>query len=364
MNDEPPIKPGMIVGILGGGQLGRMLALAAAELGLSCHIYCPDQKSPAFAVAAARTIAPYEDEDALAAFAGAVDVVTFEFENIPADTLRFLAERVTVLPGPASLEPIQDRLSEKQLIADLGIPVPPFAPVAEQADIYSALARTGRPAVLKTRRFGYDGKGQATIRAGDDPVGAWRVIGQAAAILEAFVPFVREVSVILARGRDGAMRAYDVVENVHKDGILATSTVPADLAPDLAEEAVDIARRIAVALDHVGVLAVEMFVMERGARRLLVNEIAPRVHNSGHWTTDGCLCSQFEQHIRAIAGWPLGDTTRHSNAVMTNLIGNEASQWPEIVGEASARLHLYGKAESRPGRKMGHVNRISPRDSY
>ncbi len=361
MNEEPPIKPGMIVGILGGGQLGRMLALAAAELGLSCHIYCPDTKSPAFAVAAARTVAPYDDESALAAFAGAVDVVTFEFENIPVETLRFLAGKVPVFPGPASLEPTQDRLSEKHLISELGIPVPAFAVVAEQADIYSALARTGRPAILKTRRMGYDGKGQASIRAGDDPAGAWRLIGQAPAVLEAFVAFEREVSVILARGRDGATRAYDVVENVHKDGILATSTVPATIPPNLANDAVAIAERIAAALDHVGVLAVEMFVTGGETPRLLVNEIAPRVHNSGHWTTDGCLCSQFEQHIRAIAGWPLGSTERHSNAVMTNLIGDAAAEWSTLAAEPGARLHLYGKAESRPGRKMGHVNRIAPR---
>ncbi|MEP0320751.1 5-(carboxyamino)imidazole ribonucleotide synthase [Bauldia litoralis] len=361
MSEEPPIKPGMIVGILGGGQLGRMLALAAAELGLSCHIYCPDTKSPAFAVSAARTIAPYDDESALAAFAGAVDVVTFEFENIPVETLRFLAEKVAVFPGPGSLAPTQDRLTEKTLITDLGIPVPAFAVVAEQADIYSALAKTGRPAILKTRRLGYDGKGQAAIRAGDDPVGAWRVIGQAPAVLESLVPFEREVSVILARGRDGATAAYDVVENVHKDGILSTSTVPASIPAELTGEAVSIAQRIAEALDHVGVLAVEMFVMSGGGPRLLVNEIAPRVHNSGHWTTDACLCSQFEQHIRAIAGWPLGSIERHSDTVMTNLIGDEVAEWPTLAAEAGARPHLYGKAEARPGRKMGHVNRITPR---
>ncbi len=361
MSEAPPIKPGMIVGILGGGQLGRMLALAAAELGLSCHIYCPDPKSPAFAVAAVRTIAPYDDEAALTAFAAAVDVVTFEFENIPAATLRFLAERVAVLPGPASLESSQDRLTEKRLIAGLGIPVPAFAEVTQQADIYSALAKTGRPALLKTRRLGYDGKGQALVRPGDDPVAAWRAIGQAPALLEAFVPFQREVSVILARGRDGSTRAYDIAENIHEGGILATTTVPAHIPADLAAEAVDIAERIAATLDHVGVLAVEMFVAAGSGPRLLVNEIAPRVHNSGHWTVDACLCSQFEQHIRAIAGWPLGSVERHSDVVMTNLIGDAVADWASIAAEPAARLHLYGKTDTQPGRKMGHVNRITRR---
>jgi 5-(carboxyamino)imidazole ribonucleotide synthase len=352
----------MIVGILGGGQLGRMLSMAAAELGLSCHVYCPDPKSPAFAVSAARTIAPYDDEDALAAFAGAVDLVTYEFENIPVATVRFLETRVAVFPGAASLEPAQDRLAEKQMIAGLGIPVAPYAEVSKQADIYSALARTGRPAILKTRRLGYDGKGQAQIRAGDDPVAAWRAVGEIPAVLEAHVPFEREVSVILARARDGSTRAYDVTENVHEGGILALSTVPAAIQDDIAEEAVAIAARISAALGHVGVIAVEMFVTAGNGRpRLMVNEIAPRVHNSGHWTSDACLCSQFEQHIRAIAGWPLGEPARHSDAVMTNLIGQAADQWPALLAEPGARLHLYGKTETLPGRKMGHINRVTPR---
>jgi 5-(carboxyamino)imidazole ribonucleotide synthase len=358
VHDERPISPGMVVGILGGGQLGRMLALAAAELGLSCHIYCPDPKSPAFAVATARTVAPYEDEAALAAFAGTVDVVTFEFENVPVATLRFLAERVPVYPRQRSLEVAQDRFDEKRLMGELGIPVPAFAPVAVQSDIYSALARTGRPAILKTRRLGYDGKGQATIRSGDDLVAAWRSIGEAPAILEALIAFEREVSVILARARDGTMRSYDISENRHVDGILAETTVPANVTPERAAEAVAIAEKVAEALGHVGVLAVEMFVVPGGA--LLVNEIAPRVHNSGHWTTDACITSQFEQHIRAICGWPLGDTDRHSDVVMENLIGDDIGRWPELLAEPASRLHLYGKTEARPGRKMGHVNRLRP----
>jgi 5-(carboxyamino)imidazole ribonucleotide synthase len=362
MDDLPPVRPGMVVGILGGGQLGRMLALAAAELGLSCHIYCPDPKSPAFAVAAARTVAPYDDEAALAAFAAAVDVVTYEFENVPAATARFLAERVALLPSPRSLEIAQDRFLEKDFVARLGIATPGYAEVARQGDIYSALARTGRPAILKTRRLGYDGKGQALIRTGDDPVSAWRAIGEVPATLESFVAFEREVSVIIARGRDGAARTFDVAENVHAGGILAETRVPAALPAAARAAAVALAGRIADALDHVGVLAVEMFVVPIGSdKRVLVNEIAPRVHNSGHWTSDACLISQFEQHIRAVCGWPLADPARHSDATMTNLIGEEVASWPALAAEPGARLHLYGKSEARPGRKMGHVTRLRPR---
>jgi 5-(carboxyamino)imidazole ribonucleotide synthase len=362
MSDLPPVRPGMVVGILGGGQLGRMLSLAAAELGLSTHVYCPDAKSPAFAVAAARTIAPYDDEAALAAFAGAVDVVTYEFENVPLATVQFLAERIAVLPGARSLEIAQDRLFEKELMAGLAIPVASYAEVGKQADIYSALARTGRPAILKTRRLGYDGKGQALIRAGDDPVSAWRAVGETPAILESFVPFEREISVIAARSRDGTLRAFDIAGNVHEAGLLARTVVPAAVPQRLAVEAVATTGRIAEALGHVGVLAVEMFVVPGdGGPRLLVNEIAPRVHNSGHWTSDACLVSQFEQHIRAICGWPLGDPTRHSDVTMTNLIGEAAADWAAIAAEPAALLHLYGKTETRPGRKMGHVNRLSAR---
>lgn len=358
---ETGLPPPLVVGILGGGQLGRMLATAAAELGLSCHVFCPDPASPAFAVAAARTIAAYDDETALAAFARSVDVVTYEFENVPVATARFLAGLVPVLPGPLSLEVAQDRLAEKELMGKLGISVPAFAPVASQSDIYSALARTGRPAILKTRRMGYDGKGQIVIRSGDDLHTAWRAIGEVPAILEALVAFEREVSVILARGADGAMRAYDICENRHVAGILAETTIPANVSPALADEAVAIAEQIAENLGHVGVLAVEMFVVADGpAPRLLVNEIAPRVHNSGHWTSDACTVSQFEQHIRAVCGFPLGDTDRHCDVVMENLIGDDIARAPAILAEPGARLHLYGKTESRPGRKMGHVNRVRP----
>lgn len=359
MIDVPAIHPGMTIGILGGGQLGRMLAVAAAELGFSCHIFCADAQSPAFAVAARRTIAPYDDESALAAFAEAVSVVTFEFENVPAATARFLAERVPVFPNPRALEVSQDRLAEKQLMSELGVAVAPFMQVDALAGIYSAMAKTGRPAVLKTRRLGYDGKGQAIIRPGDDPVAAWRTIGEQPAVMEKLIDFEKEVSVILARGQDGTIRAYDLAHNEHRVGILRRSSVPAQVDADVATQAVEIAESIATALEFVGILAVEMFLLNANARsRLLVNEIAPRVHNSGHWTQDGARTSQFEQHIRAVVGWPLGDPSRHSDVVMTNLIGSDVDGWEALAAEPGARLHLYGKTEARPGRKMGHVNRI------
>jgi 5-(carboxyamino)imidazole ribonucleotide synthase len=285
-------------------------------------------------------------------------VVTFEFENVPVATVRALAARVPVFPEARSLEVAQDRLAEKMLMGELGIAVPAFAPVASQTDIYSALAKIGRPAILKTRCLGYDGKGQAAIRSGDDLVAAWRAIGEAPAILEAFVACEHEISVVLARAADGTMRAYDICENRHVNGILATTTVPANVTPKLAGRAVGIAEQIAVALTHVGILTVEMFLLADGA--LLVNEIAPRVHNSGHWTQDACLTSQFEQHVRAICGWPLGDPDRHSDVTMENLIGVDANRWQQILAEPGAHLHVYGKAEARPGRKMGHVNRIRP----
>jgi 5-(carboxyamino)imidazole ribonucleotide synthase len=362
MTRDSVLRPGATIGILGGGQLGRMLATAAAELGFRCHVFCPDGESPAFDVAAARTVAAYENESALAAFAGSVDVVTYEFENVPAATADFLGEQVDVLPGPRALAVSQDRLSEKELMQSLGIPVAPFAAVDDLAGLEAALERLGRPSILKTRRFGYDGKGQVAIRKDDDAAAAFEAIAGKPAVLEGFVTFTREVSALVVRGRTGETAVYDIVENIHRNHILATSTVPARLAEATAEAARAIAAQVAEALDYVGLLAVEMFVVEEeGAERLIVNEIAPRVHNSGHWTQDGCLVSQFENHIRAIAGWPLGSTARHSDAVMTNLIGDETDAWQSLAAEPGARLHLYGKAESRPGRKMGHVNRLSPR---
>ena len=361
MPDAGALPPGSTIGILGGGQLGRMLALAAARLGLKCHIYCPDPESPAFDVAAAKTAAPYEDRDALSTFARAVQVVTYEFENVDVGAAEFLAEIVPVRPGPRALAVSQDRLTEKQFLNGLGIGTAPFADVPDDAMLGDAIGRIGLPAILKSRRFGYDGKGQARLAESGDPMAAYRAGGAGAAILEGLVPFAREVSIIAARALDGSIVAYDVAENVHRDGILATSTVPATLLPATAAEALEIARKILDALDYVGVIGIELFVVEEGgAERLLVNEFAPRVHNSGHWTEDACLTSQFENHIRAVAGWPLGSPARHSDVVMTNLIGADAEHWQSIAAEPDARLHLYGKREFRAGRKMGHVNRIRP----
>lgn len=357
-----PVAPGGTIGILGGGQLGRMLAMAAAQLGLKCHIYCPDTEVPAADVAAALTRAPYADAAALAAFADAVDVVTYEFENVPAETARVLAEHAPVRPGPLALATAQDRLTEKNFLSRQGIATAPFADVASAGDLAAALERIGAPAILKTRRFGYDGKGQARIAGAAEADAAWDAIGRTPAILEGFVPFEREISVVVARGIDGETAAYDPVENIHKDHILDRSYAPAALDAALAAEACAIAGRIVGALDYVGVMGVEMFLLPEstGTARLIVNEIAPRVHNSGHWTMDACASGQFEQHVRAICGWPLGSPARHADAVMTNLIGAAADGWAAIAAEPGARLHLYGKAEARPGRKMGHVNRLFP----
>lgn len=353
-----PLPPGATIGILGGGQLGRMAALSAAQLGYRCHIYSPDADAPAKEVSAAQTTAPYEDQAAARAFANAVDVVTFEFENVPDETLAAIAEIADVRPGVEALHVSQDRAIEKTFLADTGIGTAPWAPVSSAGDLAEARA-IGFPAILKTARFGYDGKGQVRVGAEDDLEAAWAGIGNAPAVLEGFVDFEREISVIVARGADGQTRSYSPVDNVHRDHILHTTSAPSTIDAALAATAREIAGRIATALDLVGLLAVEMFVTRGG--ELLVNEIAPRPHNSGHWTMDACAVSQFEQFIRAVAGLPLGDPERHSDAVMTNLIGDEADRWLEISREAGACLHLYGKAESRPGRKMGHVNRLSPK---
>jgi 5-(carboxyamino)imidazole ribonucleotide synthase len=353
-----PLAPGSTIGILGGGQLGRMLALAAAKLGFKCHIYGPEADSPAFQVSAAHTIGAYTDFAALGRFAKAVDVVTYEFENVPAETATFFEDRVPLSPNAAALRTAQDRVEEKTFIAGLGIRVAPFAAVADEEGLEGAIARIGRPAILKTRRFGYDGKGQTKITAGTSTAVAWAEIGKAPAILEGFVNFDREISVIAARGQDGAIAIYDVPENRHEDHILRTAMVPASISAEIAAEAHAIATKIIAALDYVGVMGIEMFVGESG---LAVNEIAPRVHNSGHWTMDACHVSQFEQHIRAICGWPLGSTLRHSDVVMTNLLGEDANSWESLAADAAAIIHLYGKAEARRGRKMGHVNRLTPR---
>jgi 5-(carboxyamino)imidazole ribonucleotide synthase len=359
------LEPGGTIGVLGGGQLGRMLALAAADLGLKTHIYTPEADSPAFDVCAEATCAPYEDEAALTRFAQAVDLVTYEFENVPARTAAILEALRPVRPGPAALAVSQDRLDEKDFLTSLGIATAPYVRVDDAGALARAVAQFGRPSLLKTRRFGYDGKGQAIIREGSDLAATFRGLGGQPAILEGIVPFVKEVSVVAARGIDGSFAAYDVAENVHSNHILSSSRVPAIILPETAHRAVAATQRVADALNYIGVIAVEMFVCETASgdggieQILLVNEIAPRVHNSGHWTQDGALTSQFEQHIRAIAGWPLGTPRRLGGAVeMRNLIGEDALAYAELLHEDGACLHLYGKAKVRPGRKMGHVTRI------
>jgi len=354
MTATEPLPPGSIIGILGGGQLGRMLALAAARLGMKTHIFCPDPESPAFDVTPRRTVAAYDDDIALAAFAAAVDVVTYEFENVPVATARFLAARKPLHPGAAALEIAQDRLREKTFVSGLGIGVAPWRPVASRADLDSAIADLGPPAVLKTTRLGYDGKGQRLLRAPADAAAAFAELEPKPLVLEAFIPFDREVSVIVARGATGEIRAFDPAENVHRHHILATSTVPANLTAAQTTAAVEAASRIVAALDYVGVLGVEFFV---AGDTLLVNEIAPRVHNSGHWTEAVCVTDQFEQHIRAILGWPLGDPTRLADVQLENLIGEAALNLPARLGPG-IRPHLYGKREARPGRKMGHLDHI------
>ncbi|MCC6303732.1 MAG: 5-(carboxyamino)imidazole ribonucleotide synthase [Rhodobacteraceae bacterium] len=346
--------PGACLGILGGGQLGRMLALAAARLGLRAHVYDPDPGCPAAAVAWRTTAAGWDDAAALAAFAGASDVVTFEFENIPAAALATIEGLRPLRPGRRSLATSADRLHEKMFLAGLGLVTAPFAGVDGPADLGEAIAATGLPAILKTRRLGYDGKGQARIDAEGEATAALAAIGGGPAILEGFVAFEREASVIAARGLAGAVVAYEPGENRHEGGILRRTTVPARLSGRQRAEAVLIAGRILNALDHIGVMGVELFVTATG---LLVNEIAPRVHNSGHWTQAGCVVDQFEQHVRAVMGWPLGDGRRHGDVEMVNLIGAEVAGALALAADPGVQLHLYGKAEARPGRKMGHLNR-------
>lgn len=355
MNEGLP--PGATIGILGGGQLGRMLAMAAARLGLKAHVFDPDAAAPAGQVAR-MTTAAYSDPAALAAFAATVDVVTYEFENIPTTALDVLQALRPIRPGRHALAISQDRIAEKDFLTGLGLVTAPYAAVTDATSLDDALARIGTPAILKTTRLGYDGKGQARLASPADAPAALAAMAGAPAVLEGFVVFEREVSVIAARGLDGSVAAFDPGENVHEGGILRTTTVPARLSPSLRSDAVLIAARILNALDYVGVLGVELFVTPSG---LLVNEIAPRVHNSGHWTQNGCAIDQFEQHIRAVAGWPLGDGSRHSDVTMENLIGEDIARLPQITREPGAALHLYGKAEAREGRKMGHVNRVRPR---
>ncbi len=350
------LPPGSVIGILGGGQLGRMLSVSASRLGYRCHIYEPGA-APAGDVAHAVTTAPYEDEAALRAFAAAVDVITYEFENVPTSALDLLESLRPIRPNRRALAVSQDRVSEKSFLNDLGLQTAPWAAVNSEADLKAAADQLGLPAILKTTRLGYDGKGQVRLESLTDIPAAWASMNGAACVLEGFVAFDREVSVIAARSLDGQVACFDPGENIHQGGILRTTTVPARLTPGQRADAILVAARILNALDYVGVMGVELFVTARG---LLVNEIAPRVHNSGHWTLDGAETSQFEQHVRAIAGWPLGETGRIGRVEMTNLIGDDVSTWHELLAEPGAHLHLYGKAEARPGRKMGHVTRIRP----
>ena len=361
-NRTLPLQRGATIGIMGGGQLGRMLAMAAARLGFRTHIFAPAGDNPAFAVAHAHTEAGFDDEAALKAFAGSCDVITYEWENVPVKACDLIDGLCPVRPKPDVLRVSQDRVAEKSYISGLRIPVPDFHPAASVEELEEAVSHIGRPAVLKTRRFGYDGKGQARIKDGTDLTAAFAEIGGQPAILEAFVPFEREVSVIAARDVHGTIACFDVAENVHENGILRSSTVPAKLKPRTASHARHIAATLLDALDYVGVIGVEMFLSVKGGEEsLMVNEIAPRVHNSGHWTEAACHVSQFEQHIRAITGWPLGDTRRHSDCVMENLLGDEIEATRDLTGIAGAVVHDYGKAEVRQGRKMGHVTRLKLR---
>lgn len=355
------VPPGSVIGILGGGQLGRMSALAAARLGYRVHVYCPEADGPAAQVSWKNTVAAYDNLAALEAFARSVDLVTFEFENIPAATADILACLKPTRPGPRVLHTTQERLREKRFLEGIGVPVTAFREATSPAGLAQAVAEIGRPSVLKSASFGYDGKGQVRIDAGTDLLTAWAQMGGSVAILEGFVDFDCEISVIVARGPDGAVALYEPARNRHKNHILDTSTVPAGIPHMIAHAAEAIARRIAGEIELIGLLAVEMFVTRDG--RVLVNELAPRPHNSGHWSIDGAITSQFEQHIRAVCGLALGNPERHSDTTMTNLIGDEVETWPQLLADPDAKLHLYGKAEARAGRKMGHWCRLSPKSS-
>lgn len=352
------IPPGSTIGILGGGQLGRMTAMAAARLGYATVVLAPEADAPAADAARRHIRAAYDEPDAVADFLAAVDVVTLEWENVPVDAVRRIAAVRPVRPAAAVLEITQDRLAEKQFVQDLGITTAPFAAVDDLANLRTARAQLGDHGILKTRRMGYDGKGQVRLGPGADLAAALATLHQVPAILEGFVRFEREISVITARRPGGEMRSYPPVENRHQGQILIETLAPAVLPAAVAAAAVGIAERIAEALALEGLLAVEMFLEPSG--RLSVNELAPRPHNSGHWSIDAAAVSQFEQLVRAICDLPLGDPTPLAPASMRNLLGDAVDEWPEILAEPGARLHLYGKREARPGRKMGHVTRLGP----
>ena len=352
------LTPGATIGILGGGQLGRMTALAAARLGFRCHVFAAEADSPAAQVCGAATVAEFSEREALERFAAAVDVATFEFENIPAEAVRWVSAVRSVLPRPEILEIAQDRLREKDFLRSIDVGTAAYREVADAAALLRAMRDFGYPAVLKSVRMGYDGKGQVTLTPESKPEEAWRRMGGEIGILESFVDFACEISVIVARGRNGAWATYPPVENQHASHILDTTIAPARIAAETAMRAEVIARHIAEKLDLVGVLAVEMFVTQTGD--ILVNEIAPRPHNSGHWTIDACITSQFEQLVRALCGLPLGSVEHHSDAVMKNLVGSDVEKWRDALNDPLAKLHLYGKTEVQPGRKMGHVTRLIP----
>lgn len=354
------VPPGGTIGILGGGQLGRMTALAAGRLGYRCHVLAPEAESPAGDVSARFIRAGWEDLAALDAFAQAVDVVTLEFENVPVAAVERIAARRPVRPGAAVLAVTQDRVAEKSFVNAAGVGTTAWRPVSSGEDLSRARDELGGRCILKTSRMGYDGKGQLTVGPGDDAAACWARLRTDAAIAEAVVDFTLEMSVIAARGADGSVACYQPVENRHEHHILRQTIAPAAITAEAAAEAVRIARTLATRLGVVGLLGVEMFLGRDG--RVLVNELAPRPHNSGHWTMDACAVSQFEQLVRAVCGLPLGDPAPFSAAVMENLLGDEADRWPELLAEPGARLHLYGKREARPGRKMGHVNRLMPPD--
>ncbi len=358
------LPPRSVIGILGSGQLGRMLAQAASRLGFRTHVYA-DDSGPAFDVAGAHSVGGYDNLVRLDEFARSVDVVTYEFENVPVDAAKHLIDRVPVRPGPMALAVAQDRSVEKAFISDLGIPVAPFVSISTRDDLdpaNAALASWGTPGILKTARLGYDGKGQATVGTLDELAAAWERFGRVSCVLEQRIAYAFEISVLVVRGQGGEVVFYDVPRNTHAGGILRRSIVPSGMPAAFEERARAMAGRVADALSYIGVLGVEMFWLgPDAAHPLLVNEIAPRVHNSGHWTMDACAADQFENHVRAIAGWPLAPTTRHSDAEMVNLIGPDAEGWLKLAAEPDACLHLYGKREARSGRKMGHINYLRPR---
>jgi 5-(carboxyamino)imidazole ribonucleotide synthase len=349
---RPALKPGATIGIFGGGQLGRMLAMAAAQLGYRTHIFAPDAESPAADVSAAWTQAGYDDVAALDRFADAVDVITYEFENVPVEVVAHVAARKNVFPSADVLKIAQDRLAEKLFVQKLGGRTAPVASVDSEHDLDVAVAKIGTASILKTRRMGYDGKGQVRMTGTMQVATAWSAIAGQPAILEGFVHFSREISVLLVRNSLGACRTYPPVENVHLNGILDTSSVPAACTEKEAADAVALTEKIATALNYVGVLAVEYFLTADG---IVFNEMAPRVHNSGHWTIEGATTSQFENHIRAIAGLPLGDCSARGKIQMQNLIGDDVNDMVALLADPQAHVHHYGKSESKPGRKMGHI---------